>query len=232
MNALLNSAKARLIIGGVFVLAVVTIVLWTAILSPRMARSAEVNEFADSAETANLSQLVRLNELKKMALDAPTAASRVQKLLARMPQQAELPQLFDQISAAARSAGIATKDISAITPSVPVPLDDPLETSTGAVSDAQQSAAQANVRVARLDVTTSVAGTLKQIENFAKNIEALDRDFLITGLSISGASGEASNKHVGTIKATTFVLQSQLPDLVAEVNKLLADARVQTSTTQ
>jgi len=232
VNALLGSAKARLIFLGVIVIAGVTLVLWFFILSPRMARSVEINQFADSAETANLSQLHRLNELKKMALDAPTAASRVQKLLARMPQQAELPKLFDQISAAARQAGISSKDISAITPSVPIPLDDPLETATGAVSDAQQSAAQANVRVARLDVTTSVTGTTKQIESFTKNIEALDRDFIVTGLSISGASGDVASRHVGTIKATTFVLQSQLPDLVAEVNQLLANAELLTQKSQ
>jgi Tfp pilus assembly protein PilO len=215
-NAILQGSAALIVFGAV---------TWLFVLAPRISTSADLLSQAEAIETVNISQQHRLTELTKMALDAPTAATRVQALLSRMPQEAQLPELFTQLTAAARSAGIPADQISAITQSVPIPLDDPSLSTTGPVEDAQQSAQRANIRVAKLDVTVSATGTTKEVEDFVKNIEGLERDFLVTGVTIANQSGGAGGAdRVASITATTFVLQSKLPDLVKTVNDLLAQA--------
>ena len=220
-----NRRRNSILLGTGAVIAAIAIA-WLLILSPRLAQSADLQTQAESIEVMNVSQQRRLTELTKMAKAAPTAAVRVQELLSRMPQEAQLPQLFTQITKAAQAAGIPAEKISAITQAVPVPLDDPTVSATGPVADAQQSAQRANIRVAKLDVTVSVTGSLDQVQAFVKNIEELNRDFVLTGLTVANQSGgDAGADRVATLTATTFILQSKLPDLVKNVEDLLAEAK-------
>lgn len=217
-----SHARRNNIVVGTAVLLSATAAAWFLVLSPRLAEAGELQTQADSMAATNLSQQHRLTSLHQMVKDAPAAAHRVQTLLARMPQQAELPQLFTQITAAARSAGISAQDISAITPSVPVPIDS-VKQNAGPVTDAQQSAERARVQVAKLDIAMTVLGTDAQIRQFLRNVEQLDRDFLINGVTLAADPTKPGGaRKSATVNATTFVLQSQLPNLEANVQQLLA----------
>jgi Tfp pilus assembly protein PilO len=221
-----SNRRRNSVLLGVGSVIVVAAIAWLIILSPRFAQSTDLLAQAESVEVVNVSQQRRLTELTKMAQDAPTAAERVQGLLSRMPQEAQLPEIFTQITEAAQSAGIPAEKISAITQAVPVPLDDPTVSATGAVADAQESALRANIRVAKLDVTVSVTGSLAQVQDFVNNIEGLNRDFLLTGLTVANQSGgDAGADRVATLTTTTFILQSKLPDLVKNVEDLLRQAK-------
>ena len=206
---------------GTAVLLIFAIVGWLFVLSPRMSTAADIDEQTASVDVTNASRQHQLAELAKMKNEVPQAAERVQKLINRMPQEAELPKLFDDIVLAAKRAGISGNQISTITPSVPVPLDAASSTSTGTLSEAKSLAQQANFDVAKLDVTMSVTGTVSQIRAFLSNLETLDRDLLVRETTITSAITGKSDR-VATVTATAFVLQSQLPDLVKKVNELLA----------
>jgi len=222
------SSKVRRnnVVIGTAVLLSATAAAWFLVLSPRLASAGELQAQAESLAATNLSQQHRLTALHQMAEDAPAAARRVQALLARMPQQAELPQLFTQITNAAKSAGIKAQDISAITPSVPVPIDE-VKSNAGPVTDAQQSAERSRVQVAKLDIAMTVLGSDAQVRQFLRNLEQLDRDFLVNGITLGADPTQAAgDRKSATVNATTFVLQSQLPDLERNVQDLLAQLPV------
>lgn len=207
---------------GSAVLILVAAVGWLFILSPRLGTTAEIEEQTQSVAVSNTSRQHQLSELDKMKSEAPTAAGRVQKLISRMPQEADLPQMFNQITNAAKKAGIAGNAISTITPSVPEPLDTSGPVDPGTLTDAEQLAQRANFKVAKLDVTMSVTGSIGEIRQFLYNLEHLERDFLIREVTVTNAI-EGKGDRVATVTATAFVLQSQLPDLVKDVNELLSE---------
>ncbi|MFM8155174.1 MAG: type 4a pilus biogenesis protein PilO [Actinomycetes bacterium] len=216
--------RNNLIAGGV-ILAVASGATWLFILSPRLATAAELQTQTSTVEASITSQMRHLRELNTMVEDAPEAARRVQTLLSRMPQQAELPLLFTQITAVAKRSGISAQDVSAITPSVPVPIDSGKQ-GQGIVSDAQQSPERTRVQVAKLDLSITVTANADQLQRFLRGFEQLDRDFLVTGVNVAADPSDPSgDKQSATVTATTFVLQSQLPDLERNVRDLLAEVR-------
>ena len=215
--------KRNNLIAGGAILAVATGTTWLFVLSPRLSTTTELESQTSTVEASITSQTRHLRELNAMVEDAPEAARRVQTLLSRMPQQAELPLLFNQITSVAKRAGIPAQDVSAITPSVPVPIDSGKQ-NQGMVTDAQQSPERTRVQVAKLELSMTVSADAEQLQRFLRGLEQLDRDFLITGVNVAADPSDPSgNKQSATVTATTFVLQSQLPDLERNVRELLAE---------
>jgi Tfp pilus assembly protein PilO len=222
--------RNNLIAGGV-ILAVATGATWLFVLSPRLSTAADLESQTSTVEASIVAQQHHLRELNIMVKDAPEAARRVQTLLSRMPQQAELPSLFTQITSVAKKAGISAQDVSAITPSVPVPIDAEKQ-NQGVVSDAQQSPERTRVQVAKLDLSMTVVASSDQLQKFLRGLEQLDRDFLVTGVNVSAdPSDPLGKKQSATVTATTFVLQSQLPNLEKNVNDLLAQVKTNSAGT-
>ncbi len=214
--------KRNNLIAGGAILAVATGATWLFVLSPRLSTTADLESQTSTVQASIVSQQHHLRELNTMVKDAPEAARRVQTLLSRMPQQAELPALFTQITSVAKKAGISAQDVSAITPSVPVPIDAAKQ-NQGLVSDAQQSPERTRVQVAKLDLSMTVVANSDQLQRFLRGLEQLDRDFLVTGVNVAAdPSDPTGRKQSATVTATTFVLQSQLPNLEKSVNDLLA----------
>jgi hypothetical protein len=70
----------------------------------------------------------------------------------------------------------------------------------------------------------TVSADADQLQRFLRGLEQLDRDFLITGVNVAADPSDPSGKkQSATVTATTFVLQSQLPDLEKNVRELLAE---------
>lgn len=215
--------KRNNLIAGGAILAVATGATWLFVLSPRLSTTTDLESQTSTVEASITSQMTHLRELNAMVEDAPEAARRVQTLLSRMPQQAELPLLFNQITSVAKRAGIPAQDVSAITPSVPVPIDAGKQ-NQGIVTDAQQSPERTRVQVAKLELSMTVSADADQLQRFLRGLEQLDRDFLITGVNVAADPSDPSGKkQSATVTATTFVLQSQLPDLERNVRELLAE---------
>ena len=217
--------KRNNLIAGGAILAVATGATWLFVLSPRLSTTADLESQTSTVNASIVAQQHHLRELSIMVKDAPEAAHRVQTLLSRMPQQAELPELFTQITAVAKKAGIAAQDVSAITPSVPEPIDAAKQ-NQGLVSDAQQSPERTRVQVAKLDLSMTVVANSDQLQRFLRGLEQLDRDFLVTGVNVTAdPSDPQGKKQSATVTATTFVLQSQLPNLEKNVSDLLAQVK-------
>jgi hypothetical protein len=101
----------------------------------------------------------------------------------------------------------------------------PITTKGSTASATGKAAAQAGVNLATMDLVVSVAGKRAELLKFLDNLQALDRALLISATKFNQNvtdTGKATESL--DVTGTMFVLQSKLPDLVAQVDALVAEA--------
>jgi len=201
-------------LGMVLIFVIVAVVVWFAVLSPRMATASSLQTQTADTELANLRLTAELNATRDRLRNAPAAAQQAQTLLERMPQTAELPEVLDQITAAAIDAGIAPNAISSLSTGIPVPIADP-------------AGLPPEVKLAQMPVSITATGSSAALYRFLGNLETLDRSLLIESTQVSDAAGTTGGGQAVDsslqVSGSMFVLESRLPDLVATVDRLLAD---------
>ena len=88
----------------------------------------------------------------------------------------------------------------------------------------------AGVNLAQMELVISAKGKAVQARNFIENLQNLERAMLITSTQRADAPQDASTSgqpdQSVQVAGSMFVLQSQLPDLVANVDALLAQANL------
>lgn len=211
---------------GTAILIVVGAAAWFFVLSPRLDTASQTTTQAEELAFSNVALTNRYHQALDQAETAPQAAADAQALFSTMPQQADLPTVLGQISDAATRAGIAPADISMITTSVPVPL----VAKKGEATAEGAAAKSLGVDLATMGFSLTVTGSRPDLLGFLDNLQKLERASLITSTSLAstiepGAEGPAANQETLTASGTMFVLNSQLPDLVANVNALLEEVR-------
>jgi Tfp pilus assembly protein PilO len=216
--------KVRLAkIGAILAFVVLALLAWFLVLSPRLSTASEVDARATQLQTANLSLLNQYNRALDQAKEAPAAAADAQALFEKMPQTAELPAVLDQITKAATDAGISPDLISTLTTSVPVAAGKGAAEATG-------------IRLAQMEIGVGAQGTRAQIVSFLDNLQALDRALLLTSslvnatVPVEGSGGKG--RETIQVGGSMFVLQSELPDLVATVQQLIEEAGQQAPGTE
>ncbi len=209
------------VVGAILLVAITGALLWFFVLSPRLSEASDLSAQATQLQTINLSLQKQYNQALDQAEQAPQAAADAQALFAKMPQTADLPTVLDQITTAAVDAGISANAVSSLTTGIPVPV-------TGTQGAAVTEQPATGVQLARMDVGVSTAGAPVQVLAFLDNLQLLDRALLVKSTVTSQVSqvtdepaAELENVQVG---GSMFVLQSKLPDLVAEVESLIAQA--------
>lgn len=212
-----NRVRNVTIVGVLGLLALMAIV-WFFVLSPRLSSADEISAQADQLEMANLQLRNKVNQAQEQVKQAPAAAAEAQKLFATMPQAAELPTVLRQITDAAQRAGIGPADIQAISTTVPA--------ATGAAGGADAS----GVSMATMNIGVTVSGSPQDLLKFVDNLQALDRALLIT--STQESTETDTGKDSMQVQGRMFVLQSQLPDLVAQVEALMEQANAASATTE
>lgn len=206
---------------GTATLVVIGVLSWLFVLSPRLSQASDITAQTESVATANLALQGRYNQRLDMARQAPQAATDAVELFTTMPQQADLPDVLRQITDAASAAGIAPRDVTSIRTSVPVPLAIPAPAGPG------ETAAPEGAQLAELPLEIAVKGPRKSLLAFVENIQALDRAVLIDSTNYNQSVGA---QEMLTISGSLFMLESELPDLVAQVKDLLSKAEAVTPT--
>lgn len=219
------SGKVRLaaLVGVLAVIALIAL-LWLTVLGNRMAEAGKLQDQAAQVDLANLSLLKRQRDIQDLAAQAPALAQQAQELFAKMPQSAELPLVLDQISAAATDAGIKPADIALLNAAIPqnVAAQGP------SAQSAQEAAAAVGVQLATMGIDMTVSGEEENLLRFIDNLQSLDRALLLTSTTITwDQTAGKTTKRTLTARATLFVLQSSLPDLVAKAEQVIADAQAQ-----
>ena len=213
--------KARTTIAvAVAALIALTAVAWFAVLGPRIARVSELQAEQAQWEATSLQLQNRVNMLTSLQEDALTVAANAQRLFERMPKQAELPAVLEDIAHAATASGIAPSNITSITPSVPEPVTD--QNSQQDASTLKQAKA-AQIDYARMRIDIAVEGTRAQILDFVSALEQMERAFVVTSTDIS-TDAEGGGTLRASVSGTMFVLQSPLPDLVAGVQAAIDES--------
>ena len=117
---------------------------------------------------------------------------------------------------AAINAGIPASDISVINTSIPTPISE-ADPRTAALAE------ELGVDLAVIDIDLSVTGNDDEFLGFLTNLTSLERAFLVQSTSLATSRDNTGNQTL-SIAGRLFVLQSSLPDLVATVDELLAEA--------
>lgn len=199
------------VIGAIAALVVLAALSWFFLLSPRIQESAKLQEEATQTETANLSLRNQYNTMRGLVEDAPRAAAEAQALFEQMPRTADLPAVLEQINAAALEAGIEPAQVQSVNASVPVAVAVPGTESAG-------------VQLAQLTLNMAATGKPASLLRFVDALQNLDRLMLINSTQWSqGQAADAKEKSI-QIQGQMFVLASDLPDLVAQVDELIASA--------
>lgn len=209
------------VIGAVALVLAVAIAAWFLILSPRIETTAELEQEAEQVRVSNNALTVRLAKIEQLAAEAPMRAQEAQTLFAQMPETAELPEVLTQISDAATAAGIRPDGITLITASIPVSVSDP--TASGA-SDTAGAASSLGVRLATMTIDVTVTGRPPQLQQFLTNLQTMDRTVLVNSTAQTAATTDADESSL-TVRGTMFVLESSLPDLVANAQQVIAEAQ-------
>ena len=218
-------SRVRLtLIGAILGVVAIAAVLWFFLLSPRMAEASRLTEEATQLESANVTLQRQYADSLRQAEQAPQAAAEAQALFAKMPQTAELPTVLDQITEAAVDAGISANAIPSLTTGIPVPVSGTRDATT-------TEQATTGVQLAKMDIGVAADGTREQNLQFLDNLQSLDRVMLVSQTQTSQATsvgGEPTDLETVQVSGSMFVLQSKLPDLVAEVEALIAEAQAGT----
>jgi hypothetical protein len=203
---------------GIVVLLALSAATWFLLLSPRMSTAAEISARAEQVSMSNLTLRNRFNQTFQDAQKAPEAAAEAQRLFSAMPQQADLPKVLQQITDAAAAAGLTGPAVQVITASVPVAVG-----LRGADEGPVSAAAKgAGVKLATMTVGMTVTGDRARLTTLLTNLQGLDRKLLITAMHLTDP-GEG-NPSAMQVSGSMFLLQSELPDLVASVDRLLREA--------
>jgi len=205
---------ARLIV--IVLLISIAAVAWLFVLQPRQASIESTRVDIEDAQLMQQTLIKRNAELRALLEVAPGVAEEAQAIFAALPNTAQLPELLDQITAAAINAGIPASDISVINTSIPAPISE---------SDPQAAAAadELGVDLGIITIDLSVSGSDEEFLALLENLTALDRAFLVESTTISAAR-DGSTEQTMSVSGRLFVLQSSLPDLVATVEDIVAQA--------
>jgi hypothetical protein len=218
------ATKAVSIVG----LAVLAFALWALVLSPRIASAQVLKQQASQIESANIGLVKTHQELLAMSAQAPQLALEAQHIFSRMPESAQLPVVLRQINSAAVRAGISARNVQVINATIPESVDAKAGTPPTA-STADTSGL--GVHLATMTIVVTVTGTDRQRLAFLTLLLGLDRGLLITDTSAISDGTSKSNGNL-TVTGTMFVLESRLPDLVSNAQRIITEARQEALKTQ
>ncbi|MDF1603487.1 hypothetical protein [Nocardioides sp. YIM 152315] len=192
----LRSPAATKVVGGLTML-VLAALGWILVVGPETDDLAEVREQITTTQDQNALLTLQLAQLQRQQEGLEETRRTASKLAASFPATADQPGLFEQVTAAAVDAGIGSDGVTTLAPTPPV------------VGDATQAegtttpAPEPRSGLARQTVTVSITGSYDQTRKLLKNLEHMDRAYLITGLDVAATE---SGIYTTTVSGDMFVM--------------------------
>lgn len=187
---------------------------WFLLVSPKRGEAAALREKTVSQDEANARLLQQLAVLKSQQADLPQQRAKLAVLRTQIPENPALPTLIRDLTAAGRKVGVS---IDTMAPAVPVPAVvavpvAPVATTTTTTDTTTDTSAEAATPVPvappapslyQVPLTLNVTGSYFELEQFVNKLERLKRSFLVSGFTVSEATGGTSAGSTEVATAST-----------------------------
>lgn len=231
------SKSRSIVILGSLVLVIIVVGSWFLLLSPRMAKTSDLNTQRESVAQANAATETVIAGLRDQKENIGAAATEASALSSRFTATAEESALFALVKEAAAKAGIPETNVSDLTVGVPalgaadgsvtLPVAEPApapadgsdpnaapapveggDPAAAPVDGAAPAPAPApTAQLGNMTLNMTVAGTKDQIVRFLEALENMKRAYLVESISLGEAEGGGGT---ATISGTMYLL----PELV------------------
>lgn len=162
---------------------------WFLLISPQRSEAAAIRTEAESQESANAGLRTQLAALQKQAEDLPAQEARLAEFAVQVPTDPALPTLIRQLTAAAETSGV---NLKAVAPGAPALASTTAATGSAAGTSAAAAASAASAQLAYLPLTVDIDGTFYQLSAFLRELELLQRVFLVEGFTVGAGTDAAS----------------------------------------
>ena len=209
MRSLLDGPR-RWLIATVFVCLVIALLGWFLVISPTNGRAASASEELTQIQDRTASLQQKAASLTKQSEELDAKRNELQTLSEKLPDDAGVAQILNQISSASARAGVT---VNSFTPGAPTPLVAPVPAaaatadtsgSEGDTPSAAPSAAPVS-KLSYVPVTIAVEGTPTQVSAFVTNLENITRAMLITNLDLTSSAGEQGSTLTANIQGRIFM---------------------------
>lgn len=164
---------------------------WFLVVKPQHSHAASLRSQTQSVLTTNNQLQSQVSQLRQQQKDLPAQQKVLSQIATKIPDNPALPALIRQLSAAADGAGV---NLLSLSPSMPT-------------ASAGVGARAAAAPLATISLTLQVQGSYFNVEQFFSAVESLNRAMLVSGFSLtpaSGAVGTAPGDLTAAITAQVF----------------------------
>ena len=187
---------------GIAAIAVVALASWLLLISPVLDKTSAAKDATSMAEDRNRLMSTQVAALKRQREDLPVYERTAAGLARLFPPTADQPGFFAAVVAAAGRAGIASDNVTTLSPSAPQLLGpDGQPLSADALAAQGDDAPRTDV--AQQSVAVSAEGSYDQIQRLLAALEQMDRAFVVSSLSVErGGDGEGDTPATLTVSIT------------------------------
>jgi hypothetical protein len=201
----LKSAPATILLGTLGLL-LLSALGWVALIGPALGDLGEIEESRTGVQDRNHAMRLELTRLRHQAEELPASDALAADLDATFPPTADQPGFFAQLSDVTDAAGIPARDVTVLSPGVPVVPVAGADAGAVPVAPVEgeevPDAAIGDLAVQLVEVT--VKGDYAALTRVLEGIEDMPRAFLLDQVSVTGGE-EESAELVLTVSGRTFV---------------------------
>lgn len=168
---------------------------WFLVLAPQRAEASGLQEQAAGVRETNAALSAQVEQLRLQYARLPEAAAELAALQAALPPQLALAELTRDLDATALSTGITVMSVTAALPKpvAAAPGTDPAAPAPASTDPAAPVPAQGAAGVVQSEVAIQVVGSLPGCQAFLRTLQASERNYLVTGLSITAETGSEAD---------------------------------------
>lgn len=161
---------------------------WFLVIKPQRAHAASLRTQAQAVQAASAGLRSQVDQLRQQQKDLPAQQKLLSQIATKVPDNPALPALIRQLSAAADGAGVS---LMSLAPSAPALVDATRSTSASTSSaTATRPVVHAGAApLAGIPLAIQVQGSYFNVVQFFSAVESLNRAMLVTGFSLTPATG-------------------------------------------